>query len=114
MGDNELTIEQSIGVISGIATKKVTCVTKKPNSEAIKILPISFFSTFSLGTKHERSQKSDPAPNERIKNKAMGDSNRLAVKSLHTIMLMPKMAYAMKHAKCPNVFSRSIIMMSHL
>jgi hypothetical protein len=51
------------------------------------------------------SQKSEPAPKERKQNKAIGEMSRLLVKSLQTMMLMPKMAYAMKHARCPVVFS---------
>ena len=50
-------------------------------------------------------QKSEPAPKERKQNKASGEISRLLVKSLQTMMLMPKMAYAMKHARCPRGFS---------
>ena len=74
MGESELTMEQSMGVMSGMAIRKVTCVMKKPSMEAMRIFPKSFFSTFSFGKKKERSQKSKPAPNERTKNKVMGES----------------------------------------
>ena len=51
------------------------------------------------------SQKRAPAPMERMQNRAIGLMSRLLVRSLQTMMLMPKMAYAMKHARCPVVFS---------
>ena len=51
------------------------------------------------------NQKRDPAPMERMQNRAIGLMRRLLVRSLQTMMLMPKMAYAMKHARCPVVFS---------
>ena len=99
MGEMALTMEQSIGVMSGIAIKKVICVRKNPRTEAKNIFIKSFFSTCSLGKNREISQKSDPAPIERRQKSAMGEMRCPLVKSLHTMMFIPKMEYAMKQAR---------------
>ena len=104
MGESELTIEQSIGVISGIAIRKVICVMKNPSTDAINILNRSFFSTCSFGVKSDMDQNSRDAPNERMKNRVVGVKRLLLVRSLHTMMLMPNIAYAMKQAMCPIAF----------
>lgn len=101
MGEMALTMEQSIGVMSGIAIKKVICVRKNPRTEAKNIFTKSFFSTCSLGRNREISQKSAPAPMERRQKSAMGEMRCPLVKSLHTIMFIPKMEYAMKQARWP-------------
>ena len=73
IGEMELTIEQSIGVISGIAIKKVICVRKKPRTEAMNIFIRSFGFTFSIGRNSEINQNSNPAPIERKQKSAMGE-----------------------------------------
>jgi len=104
MGESELTMEQSIGVISGIAIRKVICVMKNPSTDAMSILNRSFYSTCSLGVKRDMDQKSRAAPSERMKNSVIGVKMLLLVRSLHTMMLIPNMAYAMKQAMCPIAF----------
>lgn len=101
MGEMALTMEQSMGVMSGIAIRKVICVRKNPRTEAKKIFTKSLRSTFSPEVNREMSQKSNPAPMERKQKSAMGEMRWLLVRSLQTMMLMPKMEYAMKHARWP-------------
>ena len=90
IGEMALTMEQSMGVISGMAIRKVICVRKKPNTEAKNIFTKSFRSTFWPGVNKEMSQKSIPAPIERRQKRAIGDMRWLLVRSLQTMMLMPK------------------------
>ena len=101
IGESELMIEQCIGVISGMATRNVSWVTKYPRNAARKILGISLNSTFSLGRKIESIQKSAPAPNDLNVKIAMGEISFPLVRSLQTIIFTPKIAYAIKHARCP-------------
>jgi len=51
--------------------------------------------------KQDISQKIAPAPIDRKQNSAMGEMALLLVRSLHTMMFTPKIAYAIKHAICP-------------
>ena len=44
-----------------------------------------------------------PAPNERNVKRASGEIALLDVKSLQTMMLSPKIRYAVKHAICPKM-----------
>lgn len=74
---------------------------KKPSTDAAKILGKSHFSTISFGLNSETSQKRAPAPNERSVKRARGEIALLEVKSLQTMMLSPKIRYAVKHAICP-------------
>lgn len=85
-------MEQSMGVMSAIAIRKVICVRKKPKTEAAKIFGKSRLSTCSAGMKRERIQKRDPAPKERRQNRAMGEIKSLLVISLHITMFRPKIA----------------------
>jgi len=103
MGESEATIEQSIGVIWGIAIRKVICVRKKPSTDATKIFGKSSRSTISFGLNSEMNQKRIPAPDERSVKRASGEIVLLDVKSLHTMMLSPKIRYAVKHAMCPKM-----------
>ena len=50
------------------------------------------------------SQKSNPAPIERKQKMAMGEMRCPPIKSLHTMMFIPKMEYAMKQARWPRSF----------
>lgn len=112
-GESEATIEQSIGVIWEIAIRKVICVRKKPSTDAARILGRSRFSTTSFGLNSEISQKRAPAPNERSVKRASGVIVLLDVKSLHTIMLSPKIRYAVKHAICPKMEFFSFIIINN-
>jgi hypothetical protein len=102
-------MEQSIGVICEIAIRNVICVRKKPSTDAAKIFGRSRRSTLSFGLKNEMNQKSAPAPNERSVKSASGEIVSLDVKSLQTIILSPKIRYAVKHAICPKIESLSFI-----
>jgi hypothetical protein len=109
IGDRDVIIEQSIGVIRDIAIRKHICVRKKPSTEAAKIFGKSLLSTLCFGKKSDISQNNAPAPNERMVNSAIGDMAPLLVKSLHTTMLSPNIVYAVKQARCPKIeFVRSI------
>ena len=46
-------------------------------------------------------QKSRPAPRERRQKIAIGERRWPEVRSLVVMMLIPKMAYATKQARCP-------------
>ena len=92
-----------MGVIWEIAIRKVICARKKPSTEAAKIFGRSRLSTASFGINSEMSQKSVPAPNERNVKRASGEIVLLDVKSLQTMMLSPKIRYAVKHAMCPKM-----------
>ena len=85
-------MEQSIGVMSGMAMRNEICVRKKPNTEAAKIFRRSFAGTFSLVVSIDRSQKMLPAPIDLNVNMATGDIILLEVRSLHNMILTPKMA----------------------
>ena len=102
-------MEQSIGVICEIAIKNVICARKKPSTDAAKIFGRSCRSTLSFGMNSEINQKSRPAPSERSVKRASGDIASLDVKSLQTIMLSPKIRYAVKHAICPKMEFFSLI-----
>ena len=104
MGEMALTMEQSMGVMSGMAIRKVICVRKKPSTDAKNIFTKSFRSTGPPGVNREIIQQSNPAPMERKQKSAMGEIRWLLVKSLQTMMLMPKMEYAIKQAKWPRNF----------
>ena len=99
MGDSAVSMEQSMGVMYGMPAKKVYWHTKNPNIDAATIFSRSFFSTFSLGINSDISQNNPPAPNERKQKIVSGDSSCPLVKSLQTMMLNPKIAYATKHTK---------------
>ena len=43
------------------------------------------------------------AEEDLMQNNAIGENMLLDVRSLHVIILMPNMAYAAKHAKCPEI-----------
>ena len=85
-------MEQCIGVISGIALRKVSCVRKNPRKDAAKIFKKSPLSTFSAGKNNERIQKKALAPNDLMVKMARGEMPLELVRSLHTTMFMPKMA----------------------
>jgi hypothetical protein len=85
-------MEQCIGVISGIALRKVSCVRKNPRKDAAKIFTKSPRSTFSAGMNNERIQKNALAPSDLTVKIASGDMALDVVRSLHTIIFMPKMA----------------------
>lgn len=61
------------------------------------------FLNFSVGIKRDIIQNINPAPIERMQNNAMGETIFPLVKSLHTMILNPNIAYAAKHAICPIV-----------
>jgi len=92
-----------MGVIWGIAIRKVICVRKNPSTDAATIFGRSCRSTASFGLNSEMSQKRAPAPNERSVKRARGEIVLLDVKSLQTMMLSPKIRYAVKHAICPKM-----------
>ena len=92
MGVSALMMEQCIGVISGIALRKVSCVRKNPKNEAKKIFKKSPLSTFSAGLNSERAQKKALAASDLIVKMANGEIALELVRSLHTTMFMPKMA----------------------
>lgn len=73
-GDKALMMEQSIGVMSGMAMRKVSCAMKKPRKEAAAIFAKSARLTFSRGMKADNSQNKRPAPMLRRQNKAIGES----------------------------------------
>ena len=85
-------MEQSIGVMSGIAIRNEICVRKNPRTEAANILSRSFHYTFSLAVIIDSSQNIAPAPIDRIVKIATGEIILLPVRSLHNMMLTPKMA----------------------
>lgn len=103
IGDIELTIEQSIGVMLFMATKKNICVRKKPKNEAIKIFGKSCLSIFSFGVNRDIIQNIIPAPMERRENRAIGEIAWLLVKSLQSTIFRPKMVYAAQQAKWPKI-----------
>lgn len=102
-GESDATIEQSIGVMREIATRNDICAKKNPSTEAAKIFGKSRRSTRSFGRKSEIIQNREPAPMERKVNNASGEMSLLEVRSLHTTMLRPKIRYAVKQARCPNI-----------
>ena len=74
-----------------MAFKNEICVRNRPNMEARKILGRSFFSTFSLGMKSDKSQNKAVAPMALKQNRPIGDTKLEFVKSLQMMMLKPKM-----------------------
>ena len=103
MGDSDAKIEQSIGVMYGMPAKNDSWQVKNPSIDAANILRKSFLSTFSLGINNDINQNKPPAPMALRQKMVSGESKCPLVKSLHTIMLKPKMAYAAKQAKCPKI-----------
>jgi hypothetical protein len=89
IGEMALTMEQSIGVILGMAYKNVSWQMKNPRMAAISIFGKSLLSTFSEGLNIEIIQKREPAPTDLKVNSASGDMPLLD-RSLLTIMLRPK------------------------
>ena len=85
-------IEQCIGVMLGIALRKVSCVRKNPRKDAARIFTKSPRSTFSAGPNNERSQKKALAAKDLIVKMANGEIPLEVVRSLHTTMFIPKMA----------------------
>lgn len=61
----------------------------------------SFGATFSQGQNRDMIQNSSPAPNALSVKIAIGEIRCPPVRSLHTMILTPKIAYAVKHAACP-------------
>lgn len=91
IGVQVLVILVSMEVVMVMAFKKLIWVRKRPNMEAMKICPMSFSGTFSLGIKSESSQNKAVAPIARRQNKSMGVSTcALEIFLQHTI-LKPKM-----------------------
>ena len=111
MGDKEVIMEQSIGVICEIPTKKVICVRKKPVNAAAKMYKKSFNATFSRGIKSDVIQNNIPAPSERKQKRAIGETTALPIMSFVTIILSPKITYATKQARCPFKLPFSILIM---
>ena len=74
---------------------------KNPRKDAARIFTKSPRSTFSAGPNNERSQKKALAAKDLIVKMANGEIPLEVVRSLHTTMFMPKMAYAVKQAACP-------------
>lgn len=103
MGDSDAKMEQSMGVMYGMPAKNDSWHVKNPNIDAANIFKKSFLSTFSLGINNDINQNKPPAPMALRQKIVSGDSKCPLVKSLHTIILKPKMAYAAKQAKCPNI-----------
>lgn len=96
-----LVMERSKGEAIVIATRNVICVAKSPSMLAKIMLSKSLGATFSLGVKIEKIQKRRPAPSALKVNKAIGGIPPALAISLQKRTLMPKMAYAAKHARCP-------------
>jgi hypothetical protein len=67
--------------------------------EARKILMKSDLSTFSFGMNRDTNQKSEPAPKERKVNIPRGGMKPSPVRSLQTMMLNPKIEYAIRPAR---------------
>ena len=106
MGESAVIMEQSIGVMLLIPIRNVICVKKNPNSDAAKMRKKSAGATFSRGSISDTSQKSVPAPIERNEKSASGDIMAGAIISFVTIMLSPKITYAVKQARCPFMLSK--------
>ena len=81
---------------------------KNPSIDAANIFGRSFLSTFSFGMNRDRIQKREPAPMERRQKMARGEIRPPLVRSLQTIMLNPKMEYAIRQARWPanEIFAR--------
>lgn len=101
MGVQVFVMLVSMEVVMVMAFKKLSCVRKRPNMEAMKIFGRSFFSTFSLGMKSDNSQNKAVAPIARRQNRSMGVSTCALEMFLQQTMLNPKMQYAPKQARWP-------------
>ena len=90
IGVREATTETSKGVVILIATRKVICVRKSPNIEAMNMRNKSLRSTRSLGINRESKEKRITAPNARKVNKQIGGTSPDWAISLQANILKPK------------------------
>lgn len=102
MGLSVLMIDASMAVHLVMAKRKESCVIKRPRNEAMATFQRSFFSTCPFGAVNsDQIQNSAVAPNERKQNSAIGVMLSSMAMFLQLMILKPKMAYAVKHAKLP-------------
>ena len=102
-------IEQFIGVICGIAERKVYCVRKKPSTDATKILGRSLRETRFVGFMKEIIQNRLPATSALRQKSVSGEKICPAERSFVVTILTPNIAYAVKHAACPSKVFLSFI-----
>jgi len=91
IGVHVLVMLVSMEVVIVMAFKKLIWVRKRPSMEAMKICPMSFNGTFSLGMNNDNSQNKAVAPIALRQNKSMGVSTCAFEIFLQHTMLNPKM-----------------------
>ncbi len=85
-----------------MAKRNDSCVMKSPRKDARATFQRSPFAICSFGAvKSDQIQNSAVAPKERRQNSAMGVMFPSMAMFLQQMILNPKMAYAVKHARFP-------------
>lgn len=102
MGLSVLMMDASIAVHLVMAKRNDSCVMNRPRKEAMATFQMSFFSMWSCdAVKSDQIQNSAVAPNERKQNSAIGVMLPSMAMFLQLMILKPKIAYAVKHARFP-------------